>query len=259
MSYVTLHASYPMSGLGDAYSDCVARNAQSTEAYQLSLAEWKKAQAAYQRYQEQLTAWNKQSEERKRAEANQQSWYRSAQREYQLKKEAWEKARAIYVRDMTYNQNVSAKQAAARRAVEQKYNIKLPADCISSGQKTEMQRVCSSVKGIGYVFSMGEFPACALAELPTCQPRRVVVDPGPMPEPPQKPTPLPPLGTKPSPVPKPGPAPPTPKLESCTRPEAPPADDRMAAGAVRTFGLIAILAVGGGVLGYRAWRKRKRN
>lgn len=258
MSYVNLHASFPapVKSLGvteEEHAACLARNADATSSYEGALIRWKLKKRRYEASVALLNEWKRQAKIRGAKAASQGATYASRLTSYRTIHRNWKKAADKYKADLLYNKALHDDDAKQQSRVESKYGVKFPSQmvCINGSQKADMQRACdiSQVKGLGWVFPSGQYPPCALAELNACRTRRTLVPPGPEPQPPEKPEPLPPMPAKPPVVPDPGAPTKKPTLETC--------EDPTRVGAFATFGLLGVLAVGGGVLGYRAWKKRK--
>lgn len=253
MSYVTLHAQFPP-GLGATeYEQCLAQNDVLRSDYEAQLAAWEPQKRAYDIYKGDLKLWQDAIKKRSSQIAQAAATYAARMASYKAKRTDWEERMRAYQKALSYNRGLDAKDAAVKAAVEQKYGIKFPADglCLDATQKSSVQRVCEAtgVKGLGYIFSVRNYPACALNELNVCRSRATAVDPGPPPAEPTPPAAAPPPPPEPPPVADPGPAPPAPKYLPCQKP---------AVGGIATFGLLAVLIVGGGALGYRQWKKRKK-
>lgn len=256
MAYVNLHANFPPA-LGnpiEEYEACLARNQALADEHAAKLEDWKALRARYDKYLAELKAWKKANDKRAGQAMGLKSAYARAQNSYSAARKAWQARVTAYENARAYNRDLDAQDKEKRDRVERKYGIKFPADewCTDPADRADIDRACeiASVKGIGATFSGGQYPPCAIAELNTCRPRKQVVHPGPMPTPPQPPALPPAVGPAPQPVPDPGPKPPNPPREACTAPRG--------SGGIATFGLIAVLVAGGGVLGYRAYKKRKK-
>lgn len=257
MSYVNLHANYPpASGLGnpvEEYEQCLTENDALKAVYQDELSRWTQQRKAFDAYVTAHRAWKKAADQRAGKAMGAASAYARAQNSYNAARAAWQERVTAYENARAYNRSLDEDDRRKRDTVERKYGVKFPADalCVEPGQRQAINRACeiASVKGLGYTFDIRGWPPCALAALNTCRPRKTVVHPGPRPTPPNPPAPPPPLRDPPREAADPGPKPPAPEYAYCKSPLG---------GGMATFGLIAVLAVGGGVLGYRAYKKRKK-
>lgn len=256
MAYVNLHANFPPA-LGnpiEEYEACLERNQALADEHAIELAAYNERRAHHDAYLREVQAWKKANDRRAGQVMGLKSAYARAQNSYSAALKSWQTRVTAYENARAYNRDLDAADAEKRTRVERKYGIKFPSDalCVDQSQRADINRACevASVKGLGYTFTGNQYPACAIAELNTCRPRKQVVHPGPRPTPPQPPALPPEVGPAPPPVPDPGPKPPNPPREACKPPRG--------SGGIATFGLIAVLVAGGGVLGYRAYKKRKK-
>lgn len=261
MSYVTLHATYPQPtpALGtplDDYHACLAANASTKGAYEASVKEWQRRKDAYDAYQDALKEWQREAKNRGALAAQRDARYASAMTSYKANLKKWADAVRAYVAALEYNKSISDSDGSQRARTEQNWGIKFPSDarCLDPAQRAKVNQLCeiASIKGVGlgYTFDLNAYPACALKELHDCRPLMTANPPGVRPSAPRAPDPLPPMPAKPPPAPDPGSKPRAPTLITCKEPHS--------AGGVTTFGLLAVLAVGGGIVGYRQWKKRKK-
>lgn len=251
MSYINLHAQYPAGFGATEYEECMAANNAVRAEYEAQVQVWQRKKKAFDIYQGDYKLWENAMKKRSAQAAQTAASYASKMQRYRAELEAWQKAVTAYKKARDYNAMLQSTEDRKRRAVEQKYGIKLPGGCLDPAQKAEVKRQCeaSGVKGLGYIFKLSDYPACALNELVVCVPRVPEINPGPEPMPPTPPAALPGAPPPPPVVADPGPKPPEPPYAQC---------QESFAGGVVTFGLIAVLVAGGGYLGYRQWKKRKK-
>jgi len=253
MSYVSLNTNIPP-GLGaTAYEECEARNAAKHADFDPVLTAWEVQKVAYDQYKLDYKEWDNARQKRSSMLQQQAASYAGRMASYNAKMEAYETALAEYQQAVQYNRVLRAEDSAKKSQVERKYGIKFPSSalCLDATQKASVKRTCEAggVKGLGYIFKVADYPACALNELNVCRPMKPEISPGAPPVPPTKAEPPPPLPPAPPVVTDPGPKPPSPKYETC---------QESSVGGIATFGLLAVLVVGGGVFGYRQWKKRKK-
>lgn len=253
MSYVTLNAQFPMGAT--QYEECTLRNTALEDAYAPKLAAWQAAKANYDAYVKRYNAWKKEHDRWRGKAIGVATSYASAMASYSAAMKTYKEKLAAFNAAVAYNTNLDAADIEAKAKALENYDIVFMggANCVDPTQKAEISRACeqSQVKGIGlglYLFDLKRTNPCILDKFNVCKPRKVATHPGNPPKEPVKGTvPDPPV--EPTPVTDPGPAPPGPQYEKC---------QESAAGGIATFGLLAILIVGGGALGYRQWKKRKR-
>lgn len=260
MSYVNLHTNLGQDHVDPIaeYNRCLEEKSALKAAYDDQVATWRAKKAARASYEKAYAQYQLEWKRWSGAKAGAAAAYASAQASHAAALKKWQARNALYQSALAYNRSIGIANQQRREQVEKKYGVKFPsgADCISADQKRDATRIClSTIKGVGgaglgYTFSFQQYPACALSDLNVCQPLRTVTPPGPYPPSPTPPPPAPPAPKPPTVVPEAGPKPPQPQYPTCTPPKSPK-------GAVTTFGLIAAVAVGGGFLGYRAWKKRK--
>lgn len=254
MSYVNLHADFPPS-LDGVYEDCLARVDALRAEYERAKGIWAQKNASYQAYKKADAEWVAEAKRRGALAAQRDASYAAAVTSYNANLKKWQAAMAQYNADLAYNKALHNSDASRRAQVESKYGIKFPSDvvCASQAQHDYAARMCMPIKGLGqnlnFDFQIPKYPACAVAELNVCRPRRTLKHPGNEPRPPSPPEPVPKMPSRPPAVPDPGPKPVEPAYERCVKPGG---------GGIATFGLITVLAVGAGALGYRAYKKRKK-
>ena len=253
MSYVNLHAQFPMGAT--EYEACSARNAELQQSYEVALAAWDAKNAVYQQYLKDLKIWQDNEQRRRAKAAGLASSYASKLASYKAALRTYNEKFAAYQAVVDYNAGLDAADFAQKQRAMKKYGITSMggANCVDPSQKPDIQRACefSQVKGIGgpYLFDLTRTNPCLLNEFNVCKPRKVATHPG---NPPTAPTP-PPATPDPEPQPKPvadpGSKPTPPGYEQCRE---------LSAGGIATFGLLAVLIVGGGAFGYHQWKKRKK-
>ena len=274
MSYVNLPVHLPQltnedlmgRGLGQepsyeeraaAYNSCSTRNAETKQVFEQALTDWRRAKKAYDDYivvKKRIAAANAGADS---AYALRVASYNAQMRLYEPTLADWQKKKKSYDAGVAYKAAKEAEQQSQARALAVTYGITLPTTgvwwCVSQSTKAQAQKDCErlkgAVKGMG-ALSATDYKACFLASMPTCISWSLPMNPGPPPEAPRSPGDRPPRQTHPPAVANPGPQPGEPALIDCgPRPKAP-------AFGLGTAGLLAVLAVGGGVLGYRWWKKR---
>lgn len=241
------------------YDACSAANKAEEQAYEAARKAWKKAAAAYAKF----------LVDAKKAAAKNMSidtGYASKLASYNARMREYEAAYAVWKSKADQNTNcIAAKKAsdAAQKkealALAKEYGVKLPTSgswwCISAANKKKAADECAwmsqTIRGVGAINPAG-FHACFLKNYPTCKTWSCPSHPGLAPKKPTPPDAKPPHVAQPKPVDKPGPEPPKPQLTDCG---PPPIQPQMGVG---TAGLIAVLVIGGGVVGYRWYKKRKK-
>jgi hypothetical protein len=241
------------------HQECTATNKQVEADFSAAMKAWKKAKRAYEKY---IT-------EAKRAGAKNagiDSAYASKMATYNAKMRQYEAAYAAWKNKADQNQNcIRAKResdAAQKREAEalaKEYGATLNKTgtwwCISASTKKKAEEECAwmsqTVRGVGALNTTGQH-ACFLKNYPTCKYWSCPSHPGRAPTKPTHPGSKPPHVARPTPVDKPGRKPSEPTLQDCG---PKPVEPSMGIG---TAGLIAILVLGGGALGYRYYKKRKK-
>lgn len=274
MSYTTLpiHAPTPMQrtlmGLGAElsyeeqkaqYDSCRATNRELEQAYADAMKAWKKAKkarAAYLVEAKKVAAKNMAIDT---SYASKLATYNAKMREYEVAYAQWKSKADQNQNCIQAKRDSDAQQQREAEALAREYGVTLRKTgtwwCISASTKKKMEDECAAirqtVRGVGALNTSG-LSACFLKNYPTCKYWSCPSHPG---RAPTKPTP--PDAKKkhyppPKSVPEAGPEPTPPTVTDCG-----PAPVQPAMG-IGTAGLIAVLVVGGGVVGYRWYKKRKK-
>lgn len=241
------------------YDTCSSANKELKKAYEAAHAAWKKARRAHMKF----------VVEAKRVAASNQAidtTYASRLATYNAKMRQYETAYAIWKKKADQNRNCinakresDAQQQREAEALAREYGVTLRKSgtwwCISASAKQRAAEECAAIRqpirGMGALNTSG-YSVCFLKNYPTCRTWSCPSHPGTAPKKPTPPDAKPPYRKPPTPVDKPGPEPPEPELTDCG---PAPVQPQMGVG---TAGLIAVLVVGGGVVGYRWYKKRKK-
>lgn len=267
MSYVTLPIHLPRAIGAEAsyeeqkavYDACVRTNRDANAAYEAAFKKWKAAKKAHEAFVLAAKRASGQNAKLDADYASKQATYAAKASQYKTAMATWLDKKARHDACVAQKQQSDLEQQRQAEAVAKTYGVTLPKSgtwwCISPTAKQKAERECAAVtqtvRGIGALNPAG-LHVCMLKNYPACKTWSCPSDPGHRPRPPTRPGDPPKHVPTPPPVPGPGDKPKPPLSRECGPAPVAPA---MGLG---TAGLIAILALGGGVVGYRWYKKRKK-
>jgi len=241
------------------YDSCRASNRELENAYADAMKAWKKARKAYAKYVIESKKASAQNRGIDTAYASKLATYNAKMRQYREAYAKWKSKADQNTNCIQAKRESDAQQQREARALAREYGVNLPTTgqwwCISAAQKKKSEEECAwmnqPVRGFGALNKSG-YHACFLKNYPACKTWSCPSHPGKAPTKPTPPAAKQPHVPPPKSVPQAGPKPPSPKLTECG---PAPVNPQMGIG---TAGLLAVLVVGGGVVGYRWYKKRKK-